>query len=83
MVRDRIKKICMSAMEEKFPHFKIVDLEIRETFMYEEETLKWVEDSHTIFIQLVNEGTFSIQNLYEVERYLEALFGFEFCIDFS
>jgi hypothetical protein len=73
----------MSAMEEKFPHFKIVDLEIRETFMYEEETLKWVEDSHTIFIQLVNEGTFSIQNLYEVERYLEALFGFEFCIDFS
>lgn len=83
MVEDRLKIICTNALREKFPELKIVDFEIRKTFKYEEDTENWVDDSYSIFIQVEVPVECSLQKLYHVERYLNALFGFEFCIDFS
>jgi len=83
MVERRIKKICLSAMQSRFPEFKVKDFEIRKTFKYDNKTQDWVEDSYAIFIQIVSIDGYSFQSLFEVESYLTALFGFEFCIDFS
>jgi hypothetical protein len=83
MVANRLKKICTNAIGEKFPELKIVDFEIRKTYKYVEETENWVDDSYSIFIQLEVSYECSLQKLYHVEKYLNALFGFECCIDFS
>jgi hypothetical protein len=83
MVERRIKEICLSAMESRFPEFKVKDFEIRKTFKYENETQDWVDDSYSIFIQVCDTDKGDVKKLYDVESYLTSLFGFEFCIDFS
>lgn len=83
MVADRLKKICTDALGEKFPELKIMDFEIRKTFKYEKETENWVDDSYAIFVQFEVPNKYSLRKLNHVENYLNALFGFECCIDFS
>jgi hypothetical protein len=83
MVESRIKEICLSAMESKFPEFKVKDFAIRKTFKFEDKTQDWVDDSYAIFIQIVSIDGYSFKDLFDVESYLVTLFGFEFCVDFS
>ena len=82
MVERRIKEICLSAMESRFPEFKVKDFAIRKTFKFEDKTQDWVDDSYSIFIQIVSIDGYSFKDLFDVESYLIALFGFEFCVDF-
>lgn len=83
MVTSRLKEICLSAMENQFPDLEVLDFEIRKTFKYDNEIKDWVEDSYSIFIQVDDIDEEDFRKLYDVESYLTALFGFEFCIDFS
>ena len=82
MVERRIKEICLSAMESRFPEFKVKDFAIRKTFKFEDKTQDWVDDSYAIFIQIVSIDGYSFKDLFDVESYLVTLFGFEFCVDF-
>lgn len=82
MVESRIKEICLSAMESRFPEFKVKDFAIRKTFKFEYKTQDWVDDSYAIFIQIVSIDGYSFKDLFDVESYLITLFGFEFCVDF-
>ena len=72
----------MSAMESRFPEFKVKDFAIRKTFKFEDKTQDWVDDSYAIFIQIVSIDGYSFKDLFDVESYLVTLFGFEFCVDF-
>ena len=83
MVTSRLKEICLSAMENQFPDLEVLDFEIRKTFKYDNEIKDWVDDSYSIFIQIGFTEEEDFRRLYDVESYLTALFGFEFCIDFS
>jgi hypothetical protein len=86
MVTDRIKEICLYALKKEFPYCKVEDFEIRKTFVLDDETNQWVDDSYSLFIQLSVDLT-SCKNcevwVEDVEFYLLSLFGFEVCIDFS
>ena len=82
MVESRIKEICLSAMESRFPDFKVKDFEIRKTFKYENETQDWVEDSYAIFIQVDRNEDGEQPYNWDVETFLTSLFGFECCVDF-
>ena len=83
MVTSRLKEICLSAMENQFPDLVVLDFEIRKTFKYDNEIKDWVDDSYSIFIQVDDIDEEDFRKLYDVESYHTALFGFEFCIDFS
>ena len=84
MVTDRLKKICTRAVEDKYPQLKIVDFEVRKTYKYDGKTENWVDDSYAVFIQVeVPMNGFGLRQLHDVEMYLNALLGFEFCIDIS
>lgn len=83
MVTSRLKEICLSAMENQFPDLEVLDFEIRKTFKYNNEIEDWVDDSYSIFIQISFTEVEDFRKLYDVESYLTALFGFEFCIDCS
>ncbi len=86
MVTNRIKEICLYALKKEFPYCKVEDFEIRKTFVLDDETNQWVDDSYSLFIQLSVDLT-SCKNcevwVEDVEFYLLSLFGFEVCIDFS
>jgi hypothetical protein len=76
MVERRIKEICLSAMESRFPKFKVKDFEIRKTFKYENETQDWVSDSYAIFIQVDrNEDGEQLYN-WDVETFFNLIIWF-------
>lgn len=81
MVESRIKKVCMSAMESRFPELVVKDFEIRKTFKYEKIKEDWVEDSYSVFIQVVVDKNDKDYYTWDVETFLTSLFGFECCVD--
>ena len=81
MVESRIKQICLDAMESKFPNIVVKDSEIRRTFKFDESVEDWVEDSYSVFLVIVRTQDFGMKDLYDVEHFLQGVFGFEFCID--
>ena len=81
MVESRIKEICLSAMESRFPEFKVKDFVIRKTFKFEDKTQDWVDDSYSVFIQVDRNKYCEDYSVWDVQTFLTSLFGFEFCID--
>jgi|688.fasta_scaffold1497721_1 hypothetical protein len=82
MVEDGLKKICAKALSTSFPNLEIVDMIILPTYRHDESKDDWIKDSHTFFIQL-KKNDLGMDTVIDVTRYLEMLFGFECCVDFS
>lgn len=82
MDKDRLKKVCTSALDVSFPGLFISEFVVIPTFKYDDSQNEWVSDSHTIFVQVKRKGE-NIPHLREVETFLESLFGLECCVDFS
>jgi len=89
----RIKRIVESSLDTSFGgEISIVSLQILPTQKYDEESKKWVPDSHSIFLNLKDKRNsennpdyyhfVSDHPSYEVSRLLESLLGFECCVDF-
>jgi hypothetical protein len=81
MVESRIKEICLDAIKSKFPKLVVKDSEIRRTFKFDESVEDSVADSYSVFLIIVRTQDFGMKDLYDVEHFLQGVFGFEFCID--
>jgi hypothetical protein len=82
MDKDRLKKLCVSALDISFPSLNVSDFVVIPTFKYDNSQSDWVPDSYSLFVQLKRNGDF-LERPSEVEKFLESLLGFECCVDFS
>jgi hypothetical protein len=82
MDKNRLKKVCQSALEISFPSLKISDFEVIPTFKYCESQNDWVPDSYSLFVGIKRDGEF-LDRPMGVEGFLESLLGLECCVDFS
>jgi hypothetical protein len=79
---DRIKRLVESSLDTSFGgEISIVDMVILPTQKYDEETSKWIPDSHSLFLQ-IRKGSVILDRPNQVEFLLESLLGFECCVDF-
>jgi hypothetical protein len=91
----RIKRLVESSLNSSFGgEISIVDMVILPTQKYDEETSKWVPDSHSIFLSIKRKTPPQVQDFShyesygnlvdsrEVTRLLEGVLGFECCVDF-
>jgi len=89
----RIKRLVESSLDTSFGgEISIVNIQILPTQKYDEETNKWVPDSHSIFLNLKDKRNsdnnpdyyhlVSDHPSYRVSSLLESLLGFECCVDF-
>ena len=91
----RIKRLVESSLNSSFGgEISIVDMVILPTQKYDEETSKWVPDSHSIFLSIKRKTPPQVQDFShyesygnlvdsrEVARLLEGVLGFECCVDF-
>lgn len=82
MDKDRLKILCVSALDISFPSLKVSDFVVVPTFKYDESQNDWVPDSYSLFVQVNRKGGF-LERPSEVENFLQSLLGFECCVDFS
>ena len=80
MDKDRLKKLCVSALGISMPSLILSDFVVVPTFKYDDPQKDWVPDSYSIFIQFKSNGEYLPR---EVENFLEALLGFDCCVDFA
>ncbi len=91
---DRIKRLVESSLDTSFgEEISIVDMVILPTQKYDEETSKWVPDSHSIFLSIKRTDNPKLngethQHNLEMEapsrtvtNFLEGLLGIEVCVD--
>ena len=82
----RIKRLVESFLDTSFGgDISIVSLEILPTQKYDEETNKWVPDSHTLFLIIKrmkkNDDNYVDLSTNKVGSTLEDLLGFDACVD--
>jgi len=82
----RIKRLVESFLNTSFGgDISIVSLEILPTQKYDEETNKWVPDSHTLFLIIKrmkkNDDNYVDLSTNKVGSTLEDLLGFDACVD--
>lgn len=89
----RIKKLVESSLDISFKgSISINEIIILPTQKFDEQTGKWVPDSHTIFLSIkitdnpkLNEEIYSSVRMTDastrVTNFLESLLGFEVCVD--
>lgn len=82
MVEDKLKKICLKALKNSFPNLEVVDMVVLPTYLHDEIKDDWVPDSHTFFIQLKKNEN-GVDTVMDVTNFLNSLFGFECCVDFT
>ncbi len=82
MDKDKLKKLCMSALDISYPSIVVSDFVVVPTFKYDETQTDWVPDSYSLFVQ-IRKGSVILNRPREVESFLETLLGFECCVDFS
>ena len=82
MDKDRLKKLCVSALDISFPKLKVNDFVVIPTFKYDGAKGDWVPDSYSLFIQINRNGE-SLDKPKKVETFLESLLGFDCCVDFA
>lgn len=82
MDKDKLKKLCMSALDISYPSIVVSDFVVVPTFKYDETQTDWVPDSYSLFVQ-IRKGSVILNRPGEVESFLETLLGFECCVDFS
>jgi len=82
MDQDKLKKLCLSALDISFPKLKVSDFVVVPTFKYDDSVNDWVPDSYSLFVQ-VNRNGENLDRPREVENFLESLLGFDCCVDFS
>lgn len=82
MVEDNLKKICVKALKKSFPNLEVVDMVILQTYRHDELKDDWFKDSHTFFIQL-KKNEIGVDTVMDVTNFLQSLFGFECCVDFT
>ena len=82
MDKDRLKKLCVSALNISFPSLLVSDFVVIPTFKYDETQTDWVPDSYSLFVQIKRNGEF-LTRPREVESFLESLLGFDCCVDFA
>jgi hypothetical protein len=82
MDKDRLKKLCVSALDTSFPSLKISDFVVVPTFKFDDSEKDWVPDSYSLFVHLSRNGD-DWDEYRKVEKFLESLLGFECCVDFS
>lgn len=82
MDKDRLKKLCTSALDISYPSLSVSDFVVIPTFKYDETQTDWVPDSYSLFVQMKRNGEF-LNRPGEVESFLESLLGFDCCVDFS
>lgn len=84
MDKNKVKRLCESILEMSFSGTTICDFEMTPTYEYNNETNKWVPDSHALFIQIKSDNSMAIgQGSRDIQCTLEGLLGFECCIDFA
>jgi hypothetical protein len=90
----RIKRIVESSLDTSFGgEISIVDLVVLPTQTFNEETKKWIPDSHTIFLSVQKKNPPPKKEFFHYESdgnmldarkitiLLEGLLGFEVCVD--
>lgn len=78
----RIKKIVESALDTSFGRsISINEIVILPTQKFDEETNKWVPDSHTIFLTIKKIDDPKLNTSTSVTNLLEGLLGIEVCVD--
>ena len=82
MDKDKLKKLCESALDISYPSIIVSDFVVVPTFKYDETQTDWVPDSYSLFVQ-IRKGSVILNRPGEVESFLETLLGFECCVDFS
>lgn len=82
MDKDKLKKLCVSALDISYPSIVVSDFVVVPTFKYDETQTDWVPDSYSLFVQ-IRKGSVILNRPGEVESFLETLLGFECCVDFS
>ena len=82
MDKDKLKKLCESALDISYPSIIVSDFVVVPTFKYDETQTDWVPDSYSLFVQ-IRKGSVTLSRPREVESFLETLLGFECCVDFS
>lgn len=92
MDKDRLRKICESALDTSFSGITLTEFRALPTQKYDEVTNKWIPDSYSLFIVLekppvcykdFNYSSFDDDsNSRNVENFLESLLGFDVCVDF-
>ena len=82
MDKDRLKKLCVSALDISYPSLSVCDFVVVPTYKYDETQTDWVPDSYSLFVQ-IRKGSVILNRPGEVESFLETLLGFECCVDFS
>ena len=82
MDKDKLKKLCVSALDISYPSIVVSDFVVVPTFKYDETQMDWVPDSYSLFVQ-IRKGSVILNRPGEVESFLETLLGFECCVDFS
>lgn len=84
MDKNRVKKLCESVLEISFSGTTIRDFEMTPTYQYDNVLEKWVPDSHALFIQISSTNSMNKgQGSRDIQSTLEALLGFECCVDFA
>jgi len=84
----RIKRLVESSLDTSFGgEVMINDLVVLPTQKFDDSVNKWVPDSHTIFLSIVNKSGYpdyeSKFTINEITIFLEGLLGMECCVDFS
>ena len=82
MDKDKLKKLCVSALDLSFPSLSVCDFVVVPTFKYDDPKREWVPDSFSIFVQVKRNGEF-LDRPGKVESFLESLLGFDCCVDFA
>jgi hypothetical protein len=83
MDKDRVKRLCKSALDISYSGITICDFDMTPTFKYDERLSKWVPDSFTLFIQIKSPLERETYRPRIIQETLEGLLGFECCVDFA
>lgn len=81
MDKNRLKKLCSSALDISYPEITVSEITVIPTYKYESSTGEWVSNSYSIFIIVKRNNSTVYYN--EIENFIESILGFECCVDFS
>jgi hypothetical protein len=80
---NKLKKICELALDTSYSGVTITEFRAIPTQRFDTESCKWVPDSYSLFIMAKKGSLLEFRECREIENFLETLFGFEVCVDFS